>query len=136
MTKNTFQTPVFALSVLLSLVASLSGADAQGTADSAYLERRNDHGIVVYCSGKGLLDPDAEQFFKVGTDEIFGEVENTPEAELHEQKGREGISYLQGEEQSLTDLAAAHGVSVDEVCGQYRGQITLGRMMAKNKAGK
>jgi len=68
MNKKTFQAPVFALSLSLSLLASLSGASAQGTADSAYLERRNDHGIVVYCSGKDLLDPDAEQFFKVGTD--------------------------------------------------------------------
>jgi hypothetical protein len=136
MNKKTFQAPVFALSLSLSLLASLSGASAQGTADSAYLERRNDHGIVVYCSGKDLLDPDAEQFFKVGTDEIFGEVENTPEADLHEQKGRDGMSYLQGEEQSLADLAEANGVSVAEVCGQYKAQITLGRMIAKNKPGK
>jgi hypothetical protein len=136
MNEKTFQAPVFVLSFSLSLVGPLSGAAAQGIEDSAYLERRNDHGIVVYCSGKGLLDGDAEQFFKVGTDEIFGEVENTPEADLHEQKGRDGISYLQGEEQSLTDLAAANGVSVAEVCGQYKAQITLGRMMAKNRAGK
>jgi hypothetical protein len=136
MTRKTFQASVFVLSLSLSLGASMSGAGAQGTADSAYLERRNDHGIVVYCSSKGLLDADAEQFFKVGTDEMFGEVKNTPEADLHEQKGRDGISYLQGEEQSLADLAEANDVSVAEVCGKYKAQITLGRMMAKRKAGK
>jgi hypothetical protein len=132
MSGNVKKSALVSLSMALSIFAS--NACAQGSAIPAYLERRNDHGIVAFCIGKGLLDADSEQFFQVGTDEIFGDVENTPEADLHEQKGRDGISYLQGDEQSLEELAAANGVTLTEVCGQYRGQVTLGRMMAKNKA--
>ncbi|WP_421400325.1 hypothetical protein [Agrobacterium fabrum] len=135
MKKNT-RIILFTLSFSLPLAISAIGASAQDTTVSAYLERRNDQGIVAFCSSKGLLEADSGQFFKVGTDEIFGDVENTPEANLHEQKGRDGISYLQGDEQSLTDLAAANGVGLEDVCGQYKGQIVLGRMMAKNRAAR
>ena len=116
--------------LLLSSVTAL----AQTSADPAYLERLNDHGIVAYCSEQGLLEPDSEEFFRVGTVEIFGEIEPSPEADLHEQKGRDGISYLQGDEQSLEDLAAANDVDVKAVCERYKSQVTLGRMMAKNRA--
>ncbi|WP_235818504.1 hypothetical protein [Brucella grignonensis] len=131
MTHKTVSPALHALTILLlSSVTAL----AQTSTDEAYLERRNDQGIVAYCSDQGFLEPDSEEFFHVGTVEIFGEVEPSPEADLHEQKGRDGISYLQGDEQSLEDLAAANDVDVKAVCEQYKSQVTLGRMMAKNKA--
>jgi len=118
--------------LLLFSISALS----QTNADEAYLERQNDQGIVAYCIAQGFLEPDSEEFFHVGTVAIFGEVAPSPEAELHVQKGRDGISYLQGDEQSLEDLAAANDVDVKTVCKQYKSQVTLGRMMAKNKAGQ
>lgn len=114
----------------------LTPAHAQGGAgDPAYLERRNDQGIVGYCTGKGFLEADSETYFRIGTEEVFGPVKSTAEADLHEQKGRDGISYLRGEEQTLSDLAKENGVDLAKVCGQYKGQITLGKLMAKRKAG-
>jgi len=123
-----------AFSAATFLLLSSLTAFAQTNADPNYLERRNDHGIVAYCSGRGLLEVDAEKYFRIGTEEIFGEVETSPEADLHEQKGREGISYLQGDEQTLEDLATANDVDIQAVCEQYKSQVTLGRMMAKNRA--
>ncbi|MCX2697559.1 MULTISPECIES: hypothetical protein [Ochrobactrum] len=127
------KTVYLAFPVLTIMMLSSVTALAQANADPAYLERRNDQGIVAYCSNLGFLEPDSEEFFHVGTEEIFGEVESSAEADVHEQKGREGISYLQGDEQSLSDLAAANDVDVKTVCAQYKSQVTLGRMMKKNK---
>ncbi len=126
------------LAIQTSAILFLSSitATAQATVDRAYLERMNDQGIVAYCTTQGFLEPDAEHFFQVGTVEIFGVVDPSPSAELHQKKGREGISFLQGDEQSLEDLAAANEVSVKEVCAQYKSHVTLGRMMEKNKARK
>jgi len=123
-----------ALPTLSSLLLSSVTTLAQNNEHPAYLERLNDQGIVAYCSDLGFLEPDSEKFFRVGTEAIFGEVESSAEADLHEQKGRDGISYLQGDEQSLEDLAAANEVDVKEVCEQYKSQVMLGRMMAKNKS--
>lgn len=133
MARTTLYLAIPALTILL--LSSVS-AVSQTSADEAYLERQNDQGIVAYCIAQGFLEPDSEEFFHVGTVAIFGEVEPSPEAELHIQKGRDGISYLQGDEQSLEDLAEANDVDVKAVCEQYKSQITLGRMMAKNKAGQ
>lgn len=125
-----------AISTLKILLLYSISALSQTSADEAYSERQNDQGIVAYCIAHGFLESDSEEFFHVGTVAIFGEVAPSPEAELHVQKGREGISYLQGDEQSLEDLAAANDVDVKAVCEQYKSQVTLGRMMAKNKAGE
>ena len=125
-----------AVSTSTFLLLSSLTVFAQTNIDPDYLERRNDQGIVGYCIGRGLLASDSEEFFRVGTEEIFGEVETSAEADLHEQKGREGISYLQGEEQTLEDLASANDVDIQAVCEQYKPQITLGRMMAENRAKK
>lgn len=126
------------LSVFLtfSLLTAVAGtaAKAQDSSDPSYLEKRNDLGIIAYCSSKGLLADDSEKFFKIGIDEIYGEMPASEEADLHEQKGRDGISYLQGDEQPLDELAAANDVDVAAVCDQYKSQVTLGRMIAKQKS--
>ncbi|MGU3575496.1 hypothetical protein ACLBWZ_08180 [Brucellaceae bacterium C25G] len=122
-----------ALPVLTAMLLSPIISFAQVNTDPAYLERRNDEGIVTYCIQLGFLENDSEEFFRVGTEAIFGEVETSAEADEHEQKGRDGISYLQGDEQSLDDLAEANEVEVKDVCEQYKPQVTIGRMMAKNK---
>lgn len=121
-----------------SLIAAMTGsaAQAQDSSDPSYLEKRNDLGIIAFCSGKGLLAEDSETFFQISIDEIYGEMPDSEEADLHEQKGRDGISYLQGDEQSLDDLAAANNVDVAAVCDQYKSQVTLGRMIAKQKNGQ
>ena len=40
------------------------------------------------------------------------------------------MAYLEGEEQSIEDMAAANGVDVAEVCGQYKLHISLGKLIA------
>ena len=128
---------IFAILAFSLLTSAASGVVyAQDNSDPSYLEKRNDLGIIAFCSGKGLLEGDSEKYFKVGINEIYGELPSSDEAELHEQKGRDGISYLQGDEQSLDDLAAANNVDVAAVCNQYKGQVTLGKMMAKRKSGQ
>ncbi|WP_320200682.1 hypothetical protein RMR16_025015 (plasmid) [Agrobacterium sp. rho-13.3] len=126
---------------VLPLVSSLlvgSGASstiAQPTSDPSYLEKRNDLGLVAYCTSKGLLPPDSEQFFKAGIDGIYGDLPSNLEADYHENRGRDGIVHLQGEEQSIDDLATENDVAVSEVCNQYKQQITLGKIMARNASG-
>lgn len=124
--------------VTFSLFTAMTGSavQAQDSIDPSYLEKRNDLGIIAFCSDKGLLDKDSEEFFQVGIDEIYGEVPDSDEADLHEQKGRDGISYLQGDEQPLEELAEANNVDVAAVCKQYKSQVTLGRMIAKQKSGQ
>ncbi|NKB84495.1 hypothetical protein HED51_20505 [Ochrobactrum grignonense] len=68
MTHKTVSPALHALTILLlSSVTAL----AQTSTDEAYLERRNDQGIVAYCSDQGFLEPDSEEFFHVGTVEIL-----------------------------------------------------------------
>lgn len=123
------------LRVLLALfvLVPIAQAFAEGS-DSFYLERRNDLGLVAYCSEHGMLPDDSYRYFKAGMDEIFGQTRNTPEGDLHERKGREGRAYLQGEEQSIEDLAAANEVDVAEVCDQYKVHISLGKVIAHRPA--
>lgn len=117
--------------VLLSM--SLVQAWAQDS-DPVYLEKRNDLGLVAYCSEHDMLPKDSERFFKLGIDEVHGRHADTPEGDLHERKGREGIAYLQGEEQSIGDMAAAYQVDVAEVCAQYKLPISLGKLIAARPA--
>ena len=117
------------LAVLIFALSPIAGASA-GEDDAFYLEKRNDLGIVAYCAEHGMLPDDGYRFFKAGMDEIFGSRPETPEGELHEAKGREGIAYLQGEEQTIEDMAADYEVEVAEVCAQYKTHISLGKIAA------
>jgi len=117
---------------LLLAIAPLTSAFAQDS-NRDYLEQRNDLGLIAYCSSKGMLPPDSAQFFAAGMDEIFGKQSNTPKGDLHEQKGRDGMAYLDGEEQTLADLAADNKVPVSEVCDQYKLKIRLGKIIALGK---
>ncbi|ALN72570.1 hypothetical protein [Aureimonas sp. AU20] len=123
------------LRVLLAsfLLLPIAQAIAQDS-DPFYLEKRNDLGLVAYCSAHGMLPDDGYRFFKAGVDEIFGPRTNTPEGDLHERKGRDGIAYLQGEEQSIQEMAAAYDVDIAEVCGQYKVHISLGKIAASRRA--
>ncbi|WP_019998997.1 hypothetical protein [Aureimonas ureilytica] len=117
------------LAVLISVLAPVAVAHAQDS-EAFYLEKRNDLGLVAYCGERGLLPEDGYRFFKAGMNEIFGSRPETPEGELHEAKGRAGIAYLQGEEQTIEDMAADYEVDVAEVCGQYKSHISLGKIAA------
>ena len=120
---------VLALLTLLPIVQAFAE-----DSDPFYLERRNDLGLVAYCSQHGMLPDDSYRYFKAGMDEMFGPTRESPEGDRHERKGREGIAYLQGEEQSIQDMAAANEVDVAEVCGQYKVHISLGKVIAHRPA--
>lgn len=117
---------------LLLTITPLVSAFAQDS-NRDYLEHRNDLGVIAYCSSKGMLPPDSAQFFAVGIDEIFGKQSNTPKGDLHEQKGRDGIAYLDGDEQTLAELAADNKVPFSEVCDQYKLKIRLAKIIAFGK---
>ena len=115
--------------VLILVFTPIAAAFAQD-GDAFYLEKRNDLGLVAYCSERGMLPEEGYRFFKAGMDEIFGPRPETPEGKLHEAKGRAGIAYLQGEEQTIEEMAADYEVDVVEVCGQYKSHISLGKIAA------
>lgn len=128
-----FQGAINALLLISSsflMSAMPSAAAEEGNRNPKYLETRNDLGIVAYCSEKGLLPANSETFFKAFMDSFFGKLPTSGEADLHEKKGREGISYLQGEEQPVDELAAANNVKVSDVCDQYRNMILMGEIQA------
>lgn len=103
---------------------------------SYYLESRNDLGLVAFCASKGLLPGDSERFFKAHIEEFYRKLPPTAGGDLHESKGRQGISYLQGDEQPLEELAAANGVELADVCHEYRNQIFMGKLITKRQPAK
>lgn len=127
--------PAFLLALAPYALVPSASASAQDSS-RAYLEHRNDLGLIAYCSDKGWLPADSTQFFEIGIAEIYGKPSPTPKGDLHERKGREGISHLEGEEQTLAELAAENNVEVAEVCEQYKVQIKLGKAIAAGKKAK
>lgn len=118
-----------AISGLLDISVQLNGRDK----DQGYLEMRNDLGIVAYCAGKGLLAEDSEAAFRAGMEKLYGEKPASAEADLHEQKGREGISWLQGDGQTVDELAADNDVTVRDICEDYRKQVNIGRVILESR---
>ncbi|WP_320200679.1 hypothetical protein RMR16_025000 (plasmid) [Agrobacterium sp. rho-13.3] len=114
---------------LLNVSLSVNDRDRNST----YLERRNDLGIVAFCSGQGLLIPDAERYFRMIVQQTFRDPVHTSDGDVHEQKGREGIVFLQGYEQFVNDYAAAKGVGLQEVCDQYKIGINLMKRSVLNQ---
>ncbi|SFK56004.1 hypothetical protein [Methylorubrum salsuginis] len=119
-------------SSLFFAFAASTGALAQDS-NRDYLEHRNDLGIIAYCSSKGMLPDDSAHYFAIGIDTLFGKQSSTPKGDLHEKKGRDGIVHLDGDEQTLAELAADNNVPVSEVCDQYKLKIKLSRIIAKGK---
>ena len=115
------------------LLVPIVSASARNS-DWLDLERRNDLGLVSYCSAHGLLPKDSYRFFKAGMDEVFGPSPETPDGERHKRKRRAGIAYLRGEEQTIEDMAADDDVDVAKVCGQYEAHISLGKIAASRRA--
>ncbi|WP_421405418.1 hypothetical protein [Agrobacterium fabrum] len=73
----------------------------------------------------------SETFFKAYVVSVFGNPPNSDDADLHEKKGREGIYYLQGDEQPVDELAAANNVEVSDVCQQYKLMILAGKIASR-----
>ncbi len=123
------------MSAILTVIVPCASAFAQDS-NRDYLEHRNDLGLIAYCSSKGLLPDDSPRYFAIGIDEIFGKQSSTPKGDLHERKGRDGIAYLDGEEQTIAELAADNKVQVSDVCDQYKLKIKLAKIIALKKQNK
>ncbi|WP_421405429.1 hypothetical protein [Agrobacterium fabrum] len=121
---------IYALAIIAFPISSVpSVAAEEGNQDPKYLEMRNDLGIVAYCAGKGLLEKDSQEALRAGMHKLFGEKTASAEADLHEQKGREGIFWFQGDGQTIDELAADNHVSVRDICEDYRRQVNIGRII-------
>lgn len=124
---------MLALTSLASLAVLATATSYARDTGSHYLKTRNDLGLVAFCTSKGLLPSNAERFFKFHIGDFHRKFPPAPGGDLHESKGREGISYLLGDEQPLEELAAANGVELADMCHEYRNEIFMGELISKKQ---